>query len=626
MKTLLPILICIMRLTAFAEMPTALEFLKRPCGDLTDAQRVLIVDHCIKSGEWKDIADALVAGITPAIRGGDVIKPGLVEKLRLAQILFWLGNGRHEGVLATEAGKGVSGKSGNLYASVTEESLRAILCQRELVDSLGDSVMPSDNLTGVFAVLADLLEKNPKVMSEYPNLAVACAIVFDQPPPSRWPPICYCSRDLAPVIEKGWVASCAYFMEQAGKKDIANRLRNLKASELKFVVDAHLDPSEFRWALKNVHLAKEDIGEAFFMVKYDKTRLKRTEAGNRDSDWIHKEYTLASIIKNGGLCGDQAYFAWVVGKAYVVPTIFFTGTGKEGGHAWVGFLEHKNTWSIDSGRYTSQRFITGSAMDPQTWSPITDHELQFMTSRTMMNQKFINSSLMLTLAQLLPDNKSSERMQLVADAGRECPANYQVWLFKERQLLLANNTKELKELYQGMAVQFKNVPDMRSYAQSRLSEVFRKSGDSTAADQIEKKMVTHNKNDRVDISIAAACNMIQDKIKSGAAEDAFRLYRKSMQAFRNDPGLLSTDLIAPVVLAFRDAGEMQLVEKALAAACRELTPSTLGSIEDTIVRVGRSVGVNIKAQKPNKYGGRTLEVDSIARSKAAPKTSAKSVN
>lgn len=615
MKRLLLALYLVAQIDSFGGLPQELDFVRQAAGQLTEAQRLMIAGHCLKEGDWKEIGDHLVTSITSSSRSGDLTKPGLIDRLRLAQVLLWLDTGRHETLRQAEPG---SAAGGSLAASVPAEALKAILRQTELVNSLGETVVPEDDLAGVFSVLADLIGKDPKGVAGFPALAVAYAVVYDRKPPSNWPPILYGGRDSAPLVEKAWGETWTYFMERAEKKDFVAHLRGLKAAELKFVVDAPLNPDEFRWVRKNIRLAKNDIGEAFFMVKYDKSRLKRTSSGERAAQWLHGDYTLVNIFKYGGLCGDQAYFAWAVGKAYGVPTLFFTGTGSEGGHAWVGFLEHKNKWCVDSGRYTEQRYVTGAAVNPQTWSPLTDHEVQLMTSRMMLSPKFINSSLMVTLARLLPESGSADRLQLLADAGRECPANPEVWLFKEQQLLRASDTKPLKEFYQAMVVQFKNTPDIRNYAQEHLVEVCRRAGDKTSADQIEKKMVSHNRNERVDISVAASCKMIVDKIKDGSTEDAFRLYRKSLRDFKKDAGILVSDLVVPVVLAFNEAGDADLTEKALAAACRELTPSSIGSIEDMIVAVAKKVDVSIKAQRPNQYGGRTLEVQAKSKSKAKP--------
>jgi hypothetical protein len=612
-KVLILLLLCVARVEAVAELPRDLECLKQVSGPLTDAQRSLIIDHCLKDGGWKDVADQLVTGIIPNISSGDLTKPNLVERLRLAQVLLWLETGRHE----DNAQARIDSKSnGSLIATIPAEQWRAIFRLPELINSLGETVVPLDDLEGVFRVLADLIGKNPKAVADYPALAAAYAVVYDQKLPPSWPPILYNARSRAPLVADNWCDSFAYFIAQAEKKGFAARLRGLRADELKFVVDAPIDPAEFRWALKNVPINPGDVGAAFFMVKYDLTRIAKTAGGERALEWHYPDYTLASIKKNGGVCGDQAYFAWLVGKANGVPTIFLTGRGNEGGHAWVGFLAHKNKWNIDSGRYTEQRYITGTAIDPQTWEKITDHELALISSRMTLSQKYINSSLLLTLAKLLPEKRDQERMQLVADAAKECPDNYRIWQFNEARLHRTPDSKALKEFYLGMAAEFKNTPDIRSYAQRKLVEAYRKMGDNTSADQLEKKLVTRNKNDRADISIATASGMITDKIKSGSKDDAFRLYRKSVQDFKKDAGIVASDMVRPVVIAFSEAGDEDLAVKALAVACRELTPSYFGMIEDMIEGIANDVDVPIKSQHPNQYGGRTLEVDAKAHSKA----------
>src|SRR5688572_5120302 len=97
--------------------------------------------------------------------------------------------------------------------------------------------------------------------------------------------------------------------------------------------------------------------------------------------WTEQTYTLAEIMATGGICSDQAYFATQVGKARGVPTLLIYGAGNDGRHAWFGFLDEGGKWQLDAGRYAEQRFVTGFALDPQTWAQFSDHELQFLSER-----------------------------------------------------------------------------------------------------------------------------------------------------------------------------------------------------------------------------------------------------
>ena len=56
--------------------------------------------------------------------------------------------------------------------------------------------------------------------------------------------------------------------------------------------------------------------------------------------WPYPSYLLADILKKGGICIDQAYYAETIGKGRGIPTIGFTGYGMDGAHAWFGYLSN----------------------------------------------------------------------------------------------------------------------------------------------------------------------------------------------------------------------------------------------------------------------------------------------
>jgi hypothetical protein len=99
--------------------------------------------------------------------------------------------------------------------------------------------------------------------------------------------------------------------------------------------------------------------------------------------WTQGTYLLANIEVAGGICTDQSYFACIAGKAKGIPTLYFAGQGQDGGHAWFGYLRGNGKWELDAGRFFNQRYTVGQALDPQTWLPVTDHELLYLSGRAV---------------------------------------------------------------------------------------------------------------------------------------------------------------------------------------------------------------------------------------------------
>jgi hypothetical protein len=124
------------------------------------------------------------------------------------------------------------------------------------------------------------------------------------------------------------------------------------------------------WALGR-YAGDPKVGARFFDIKYDHEHF-------RDGD--PKEVTVAgwnlpNILRHGGVCVDQAYFAVTVGKSIGVPTAYASGASSTVSHAWVGFLEAGENgawWNFDVGRYKAYQGVRGNVLDPQIRRRIPD--------------------------------------------------------------------------------------------------------------------------------------------------------------------------------------------------------------------------------------------------------------
>src|SRR5690606_25541101 len=115
----------------------------------------------------------------------------------------------------------------------------------------------------------------------------------------------------------------------------------------------------------------------------------------------HTSYSLSSIRALGGICVDQAYFAWQAGKAKGIPTIIFSGAGNDGAHAWVGYYDANRGWNMDVGRYSQGEYVTGRAFSPQDWRHFTDHELRFLRVRFPLGTRYLDEISHLEKARLI---------------------------------------------------------------------------------------------------------------------------------------------------------------------------------------------------------------------------------
>lgn len=213
----------------------------------------------------------------------------------------------------------------------------------------------------VYALLDTLRQKRGDKLGKYPALAAAICVVHDRPLQRSINENQTSAPDPVEIFD--------YY--SGNESSMLFGIRNVPAELLIYVVDTTASLDDMRWALGK-YPRESKVGLLFFQIQYDyqvfsKGRVKKvTASGN---------YTLPNILKYGGVCADQAYFATAVGKAIGVPTAYTTGNSAVVRHAWVGFLyaQGRDTaWNFDFGRYQEYRGIKGTVQDPQTRQHMPD--------------------------------------------------------------------------------------------------------------------------------------------------------------------------------------------------------------------------------------------------------------
>lgn len=231
-----------------------------------------------------------------------------------------------------------------------------------------------DYLPQVLVNLRDIRAAQPAKWKDYQQLAIALAVVNDSKPPAFWPHR-QVSESLVPKEQRPVATQFAEWVAANESGGTLLDLRKLSAGQLKFVVDAFVTQDEIVWARKNIRLPRVGFDKAFSMVAYRFERLN-----SQKYSWEEDPYLLETIRARGGICVDQAYFAMLCGKAKGLPTLFFTGQGADGGHAWFGYMKSNDRWELDCGRYATQNYAIGKALDPQSWKPISDHDLLLLAA------------------------------------------------------------------------------------------------------------------------------------------------------------------------------------------------------------------------------------------------------
>jgi hypothetical protein len=421
-----------------------------------------------------------------------------------------------------------------------------LLSNQEFSDEFFSILKTVDRVPRVFAILEELYHADPEKFARYSSLALAISVVYDVPPPDIWPHHQVTDEALSRKLQDP-AAPFDYLTREDTLGHTYFSLRQMRAEELKFVVDMAAPVPELEWSEKAVSLPLDQLEGAYTMVKYRMDRAVKEE----QMVWSGKPYTLQAIMEDGGICIDQSYFASEVGKARGVPTLMFMGAGQDGRHAWFGFLDSNQKWRLDVGRYAEQRLVTGVAFDPQTWETISDHELQFLSERFRALPSFMQSRVNEEFAQEFlqsGDARSAARSARIAvDFERR---NLPAW-----ETLVAANARlglppaQQEGVLREAALALAKYPDLMITYENRVCSSLRARGETSLADFEERGIADRLKGDRDDLAIQQASSILSRSIASQPVPDQIATYNAILAQFGRGTGAIFFD---EIVTAFAE--------------------------------------------------------------------------
>jgi hypothetical protein len=392
---------------------------------------------------------------------------------------------------------------------------------------------PVDRVPRVFEILNTLHRPDPVRFRSYASLALAIAVVYDVEPPPVWPH----GQVPATALPRKFPAPLAAF-EWWIKQDRAGRtfhkLGQLRADELKFVVDTTASWAELEWAQAISDYPLSHLAQAYNMVRYRKERL-----ANDQPIWMGRTYRLPEIMAAGGICSDQAYFAAQVGKARGVPTLFIYGAGNDARHAWFGFLDVGQKWRLDAGRYAEQRFVTGYARDPQTWRVFSDHELQFLSERFRELPSYRQSR---THESFAAEYLAARRALAAGVAARQAvkferrnQAAWDILVNAARQE--GKEPKTIENLWREAALAFQRHPDLEAQYLNRVADSLRARGETSAAEEEVRRIARKNKGERGDLSTQQARDIVRRAIETQPLTAQIGAYNTVVDTYGRGAGM-----------------------------------------------------------------------------------------
>ncbi len=233
--------------------------------------------------------------------------------------------------------------------------LKFLLANHELAATMVFLITPGQqNVAQVYHRLASMRRALGPMVVAYPNLAAAiCDVLYK-------PLTMHINENT--VHSPDPVALFKFYVRY--QRAMYFGIRNVPARLLIYVVDTCSSISDMTWALNEFH-GDSMVGQLFFRVPYDYSALLHGAQKKVDI----AGYNLPNILKYGGVCADQAFFASEAGKAIGVPTAYDVGRSGVVGHAWVGFLQQVGNqagWNFNIGRYSEYRGVVGVVQNPVT--------------------------------------------------------------------------------------------------------------------------------------------------------------------------------------------------------------------------------------------------------------------
>jgi hypothetical protein len=450
------------------------------------------------------------------------------------------------------------------------------------------TLQPVDDPVAVLSVLQQLFAADSVRFVEYQNLALAIAVVYDVPPPPAWPHGQVSAAALPRVLPAPLEAFDFWVKADRGGRTL-HRLKRLPAAELKFVVDVVAPFRELVWAQQSVHGSLAEFARVYDSVRYRRERVQANQA-----NWPRPRYELALILKEGGICVDQAYFASTVGKAKGVPTLLFRGAGLDGRHAWFGYIDGAQKWRLDCGRPAGQNYVAGFAFDPQSWADISDHELAFISERFRALPTFKLASTHADFAgEFLRDGHPAAAVKAAREAVNREPRHLRGWeVLLAAQAAAGADARTVEGTLSEAARAFQRYPDLEASFARRFAQSLRARGETSLADAEEKRLAAKNRGTagRPDLAFQQAAERLARSVQSDDLPTQIRTYNSLVDTYGRGAGIDFFDkVVEPFARHLEQSGQVPAALQAVQRAERTLRIEKGGQLEAELHRLMASL-------------------------------------
>jgi hypothetical protein len=440
--------------------------------------------------------------------------------------------------------------------------------------------------------LIQLAQANAGDLHDYAALGIAYSLVFDQPFPGGWPHG-QVRQEAVPLGDLDIVQRFNFYVQANRNKKTDLDLTQVPFEYLKFLVDSKVKLSELEYA-QTSKIAYRDFEKAFFAITYDEPRVN---PAHMEMTWTYPTYTLNDIETKGGICVDQAYYACILGKGRGIPTIFFTGQGTDGGHAWFAYLSRDLKWVMDCGRYANQNFLKGYAVDPQTWRQAKDTIIEYEVKNGPDNPNYAAAKTALAWARLHSSDPSYR--QMLDDARSIMPELAETWE-TEADLMDksdAIDAQDKKAFYEAWVTQFQSSADLKVDGQTRLLALLKQTNDTAGADDLQRGIVLQNRSSGADLGIKGSFSAISDKINAQDWDGAKLEFEKAVRDFKDQGGgTFFNEVVRPYAAACAQYGQFKQADDGIRFAEDRMTVNKGSLVDVELTQIKEELAVLEKVQ------------------------------
>lgn len=407
-----------------------------------------------------------------------------------------------------------------LKGAMADKTRDWILASDDRLHALVETVSVHDDINRCFALLDRLAAHDPQGRDAWFNLMLALSVVWDRP---VRPAVHYQMGTNTLPYKSDVLLRYDYFKSLYESVDAKIPFEVLSVGALTFVVETPVPLSELVWAREHESGERQLWGNTYRSINYDHARVNRSQY-----QWPYGAYSLASIKERGGICVDQAYYAVLTARSFGIPAIYFSGNGKDAGHAWFSFMKEPGQWDLGVGRYEGQDFTTGQTINPQTQKTMTDHEVAYLYTSSASDQALDQAEAYALFGEVLIDD-SDCAVRCAHRARQWVPELKRAWDLELAVRLNEENFREVIKLFDEQQRVLKEYPDIVMETAARLDPVLRAAGMEDEADRLRRTLSRKMDDDRDDLTRFLERDEISECLASGNSKGARRKMERLLE-------------------------------------------------------------------------------------------------